>query len=243
MTNLIEKITNFLLFINQKLLEKKYGVCLSAKNQCTIGTTKRVLGDNESLEITSQTNLNRHRADAKIKKIVNANLKTPEKLLEYVEKGGTPVYKINNADLILKYIKEEEGFITELKGFKALYLNFIISLIAKKQISIKFSTPAMFILRDLPVDPYYMIHQFYKWYGYKIKLPGYDYKTQKNFKTTFNTLANKDISKLNLDEIIAVKEAINRDKEAIDFVLNLCKETSGSKKALQKILNGEGARI
>ena len=165
------------------------------------------------------------------------------KLLDYIQKNGTKVYKINNADVILNVIKEEEGFVTELKGIKALYLNFMLQLLCNNKISIKFTTPAMFVLRDLPVDAYYMSHQFYKWFGYKMKLPGYDYQTQKNFKTTFKTLANSDISKLSLDEIIAVKEAINRDNEAIDFVLNLCKETSASKKVLKMILKGDGARI
>lgn len=242
MNNFIYKIVNVFLFINQLILEKKYRVKLSSKKSCKLGTTKVFLG-NETLEITSETLKNRDLMNEKITKIIKKNLKTPEKLLDYIEKNGTHVHKIQNADVLLNFIKEEEGFITELKGFKAFYLNLVISLLKYKRISIKFSTPAMFVLRDLAVDPYYMTHQFYKWFAFKMNLPGYDFKTQENFKSTFKTLANKDISKLTLDEILAVKEAINRDNEAIEFVLNLCRETSTSKKVLHKILKGERVQI
>ena len=243
MDNFLGKIFDIFLFINQKILEKKYRVNLDVKTSCTIGSTKKFYLGDESLELTCATNKNRDIANEKIAQIVKKNIKTPEKLLDYIQNHGTKVYKIDNADKILNFINEEEGFITELKGFKAFYLNFVLSLICDKKISISFKTPAMFVLRDLPVDVYYMSHQFYKWFGYKMRLPGYDYKTQENFKSTFKTLSNNDISKLSFDEIIAVKEAINRDKEAIDFVLNLCRENSSSKRVLEKILKGESARI
>ena len=243
MDNFLGKLLNIFLFINQKILEKKYRVKLDSKTSCQIGSTKKFYLGDESLELTSKTLKKTDKANDKITQIVKKNLKTPEKLLDYIQKNGTRVCKVDNADKILNFIHEEEGFITELKGLKALYLNFVLSLLCDKKISIKFQTPAMFVLRDLPVDVYYMSHQFYKWYGYKMKLPGYDYKTQENFKSTFKTLSNNDISKLSFDEIVAVKEAINRDNEAINFVLNLCRETSTSKKVLEKILKGETARI
>ncbi len=243
MYNFADKIINLFLFINKKILENKYRVKLDANTSCKVGSTKKIFLGDEALEITAQTLSNRDKMNDKVSKIVRKNIKTPEKLLDFIQKNGTHVYKIKNADVILNVIKEEEGFITELKGIKALYLNFVLQFICNKKISIKFHLPACFVLRDLPVDAYYMSHQFYKWFGYKMQLPGYDYKTQENFKTTFKTLANQDISKLSLEEIVSVKEAINRDKEAIDFVLNLCKETSASKRVLNQILQGKGARI
>lgn len=243
MNNFLNKIIDVVLFINRIILEKKYRVKLDAKTNISVGTTKKVFLGDEVLELTSETLKNRDELNKKVAKIVKENLKTPQKLFNYIERNGTHVYKLNNADVILNVIKEEEGFITELKGFKALYLNFMIALLKEKTISFKFYTPAMFVLRDMEVDPYYMSHQFYKWFGYKMKLPGYDYKTQENFKATFKTLSNKDISKLSLDEIVAVKEAINRDNEAIDFVLNLCRENATSKKVLLKILKGQGATV
>lgn len=173
----------------------------------------------------------------KVKQIVKKNIKTPEKLLEYVEKSGTKVFKIPYADKILSYVNEQEGFITPRSGFEALYLNLVLN----KKIS--FKTPEMFVLRDLPLNIYVMSHQFHKWYAYKMGLPGYDEASQEKFKRVFEFSDSKKSQELSYSEIMALKEAVRRDMEAIDFVLELSKEHEGSKKTLDKIKNGEKATL
>ena len=172
-----------------------------------------------------------------VKAIVKKNINTPEKLLEYVEKSGTKVIKIPYADKILSYVGEQEGFITPKSGFEALYLNIVLN---KK---IAFKTPEMFVLRDLPVNIYVMSHQFHKWYSYKMELPGYDYATQENFKRIFEFSDPKKVQQLSYSEVMSLKEALRRDVDAIEFVLELSKEQEGSKKTLDKIKNGEKARL
>ncbi len=173
----------------------------------------------------------------KVKQIVKKNIKTPEKLLEYVEKSGTKVVKIPYADKILSYVNEQEGFITPRSGFEALYLNLVLNR------KISFKTPEMFVLRDLPVNIYVMSHQFHKWYAYKMGLPGYDEASQEKFKRVFEFSDSKKAQELSYGEIMALKEAVRRDMEAIDFVLELSKEHEGSKKTLDKIKNGEKATL
>ena len=178
----------------------------------------------------------RNMLNAHVTPIIKANVKTPEKLLDYIEKNGTKVYKINNADKILSAIGEFEGFITPIRGLKALYLNLIL----EKKVS--FFTDEMFVLRDLPIDIYVMAHQFYKWYGWKIKMPGYDNKTQENFKKIWEFEKEDNVKGLTYNELANLKEAIQRDIEAIDFVINLAKENDGAKKGFENLQNG-GADI
>lgn len=173
----------------------------------------------------------------KVRQIVKKNIKTPEKLLEHVEKSGTKVVKIPYADKILSYVNEQEGFITPRSGFEALYLNLVLNR------KISFKTPEMFVLRDLPVNIYVMSHQFHKWYAYKMGLPGYDEASQEKFKRVFEFSDSKKAQELSYGEIMALKEAVRRDMEAIDFVLELSKEHEGSKKTLDKIKNGEKATL
>ena len=101
----------------------------------------------------------------------------------------------------------------------------------------------MFVLRPLKVDIYYMLHQFYQWYSYKMGMPGFDKKERENLKQLFKTLSTDEMSKLTLGEIIDLKETIERDKEAIDFVINLSLEYESSKKAVNKIRNEGSATI
>jgi len=122
-----------------------------------------------------------------------------------------------------------------LEGIEALYINAI----AKSGFSLK-SKP-LFIMRNGAVDPYYMLHQFYKWYSLEMKLPGFDYMSQKLFKIYLNS-DTALLSNLNLDEMTGLKEAINRDQEATTFALEIAKAKEGSKKVLEKMQDG-GANI
>ena len=88
-----------------------------------------------------------------------------------------------------------------------------------------------------------MIHQFHLWYGYKLGLPGFNTKSRKNFQRVFKTLSEQDISKMTLEEVIALKETISRDKEAIDFVVNLSKEYDASKKLVNLIRKGKSVEV
>ncbi|HIQ89215.1 TPA: hypothetical protein IAA68_05295 [Candidatus Galligastranaerophilus faecipullorum] len=190
-----------------------------------------------TLSFDSKTKEKMQKLKCAVKKIVKKNIKTPEKLLEYVEKSGTKVIKIPYADKILSYVKEEEGFITPKSGLEAFYLNLVLN----KRIS--FKTPEMFVLRDLPLNIYVMSHQFHKWYSYKMKLPGYDEATQENFKRVFEFANAHKAQELSYGEIMSLKEAIRRDLDAIDFVLELSKEQEGSAKTLEKIKKGESATV
>lgn len=206
-------------------------------------TSKTVMNGSCTLKLTSKTELAKAKVDMNAKNIVKQFIKTPEKLLEFVESKGTKVYKMNFADKILNLIGEQEGFVTPQQGIKALFLSLVIRLFADSEIKISLKTQELFLLRNLPVNIYIMANQFYKWYGFRMNLPGYDAKSQAKFKKLFKSVKDIDIERLTPMDILAIKEAIARDKESIDFVLGLTKEYEGAEKALNKIKNKEGANI
>ena len=55
-------------------------------------------------------------------------------------------------------------------------------------------------------------------------------------------MSESDVNGMSVEEIIGLKEAIARDREAAEFVIQLAKESSGAKKALEKMQQG-GANI
>lgn len=144
------------------------------------------------------------------------------KILKYAAGKGTMVYKLKNAPEKLKKLGLEEGLIFELEGFQALKLNLAL------KAGFSFSTSPMFVFDDAPLAPFTVIHQFYKWYSYYKKLPGFDKVSQKLFRMSI--LNNINMSKLNLDELTGLKEAIHRDQEATDFTLALIKEQEAAQK-------------
>ena len=101
----------------------------------------------------------------------------------------------------------------------------------------------MFVMREGVIDKFYMLHNFYRWYSMKAGLPGFEYEVQKLFKKIVLENADYLIKKLSMEKIISLKEAIARDNEASEFVINYTKEVDGSKKVLDKIKNEGGADV
>ena len=231
--NTFQKIIYFFLELQEKQLTKKLSKHL--KSSSSNSTSKTVLSSTVTMTLTSKTEQNIELVRKNVTDIVRNCENNPEKLLQYIESKGTKVVKLDNADKILNVIKEEEGLITPLECLEALYIN----IITKSGFSLK-SKP-VFIMRNGAIDPYYMIHQFYKWYSLEMKLPGFDYMSQKLFKIYLNS-GDTLLSNLNLDEMTGLKEAINRDREATTFALEIAKAKEGSKKVLEKMQDG-GANI
>lgn len=169
----------------------------------------------------------------KIKKIVEQYLDNPKKIFEYIKGAKTSIIINKNADKILAFIGEDEGFIYPKKGLKALYLNLLLNN------KISFSTNDMFVMRSYDINIYALIYQFYNWYCYKMKLDGFEIKTQEKFKHVFKYCETSKINELSFEEILNMKSAIKRDIEAIDFVKEIVSDVKMAKKNLDKIKHGE----
>lgn len=233
MSNLIQKILYWFLSVQEKILSKRLSKHL--KTNFSNSTSKTVITKDDTLKLTAKTELLKEKLQKNVAEIIkNLNYDT-ENMLSYIEEKGTLVVRNSNAKTVLNFLREEEGLIRSLKGFPAFLLNLLL------RSKISFKTTPMFVLGVGQVDKYYMIHQFYKWYAMKINLPGFDTEAQENFKK-FAMLDSQDIKSLNLEEIIALKEAIARDIEAVDFVEKIVKSVDGSKNALKKLSDG-GASI
>lgn len=244
MADILDKILNLVFDLQKKFYQNKYKKHHNSTNMVfTNSTSKTSMNSACTLKLTSKTEENKAKVNLTAKEIIKKNIKTPEKLLEIIEAKGTQVYKFSVANKVLNIIGEEEGFITPLKGWKALLLNVCVGLFCTNKINISFSTKEMFVLRDLPLDIYIMSHQFHKWYGFKMKLPGYDSETQEKFKKIYKTLDDNEIKEFSMAEVISIKEAVARNVESIDFVVSLAKEYDGSKKSLAKIKAKQGACV
>lgn len=235
MKNIFKDIKYFFLSQKEKQLQKQ--LKKTTKRSFTNKTSKTIFGSAANVTLNSETQ--------KLIQLVRTNVSTivkkvncdPEELLNYVKAANTPVYKINNADKLLNVIHEEEGLIYEQEGLTALYLSLITGQ------GIKFKTPPMFILREGEIDKYYMLHHFYRWFSIKSNLPGFEYNIQKKFKQFLIDDSDETLKKFTMEDIIGLKEAIARDQEATDFVLQYTKEIEGSKNVIDKIKTDGGANV
>ncbi len=233
--NIFKKIFYFLLKLQEKQLEKRLDKHLQTSSANM--TSKTILASNVTITLTSETEKNKELVLNTVRELVSGTKGNPDLLIEYIKTHGTKVVKLPNADKILAFINEEEGLIGELRGWKAFYLNILTDN------GCSFKSKPMFILRNEGVDPYYILHQFYKWFSFYKGLPGFDYESQQLFKKYLNSNDSKGIENLTLGEMTGLKEAIARDNEATDFTINYAKSIDGSKNVLDKMQNDGGASI
>lgn len=195
---------------------------------------------NETLFLNSATKLRAKKTTQEAKFILKKYVENPDGLLDFIKANGTPVVKAKYLRNILTLLGEGEGFVFPLKGMKAFILSFAINILSSSKVGIGFKTPAMFVYEATPSSIFLLAHQFHHWMAYKEGLPGYDDKVVQSFKYMCACgFDDKDINKLTLDDIIALKDSIARDIEAIDFVKEISRELVGSKDSLKRLKNGE----
>ncbi len=231
--NILQKIVYYFLEKQEKALTKRLSRHL--RTSSSNSTSKTVVSKGVTMTLNAETERNKDLVLKNVSDIIKGCNSDISKLLAFIESKGTKVIRLENADKILSVIKEEEGLITPLEGIEALYINTV----THSGFSLK-SKP-MFVMRNGQIDPYYMAHQFYKWYALQMKLPGFDFISQKIFKIYLNS-DGAILSNLTLDEMTGLKEAIARDQEATTFALDLAKQKEGSKKVLEKMQDG-GANV
>ena len=198
-----------------------------------------------TLNLTAETEKKKSAINAKLKKLVLKYINNPEKLVQYMKFNGLAVYNIKNAEKLLKYVNEEEGFILPSNGIEALVLNFAAGLFSEKKLIISFNSSPMFIFDEKNAEIYTIARALHKYFGFKNKLPGFDIKSQNLFKKVYNSRkkSSAPFSKSSLAEMYACKEAIQRDLESINFSIKLSEETEGAKHALQKIKETNSAKV
>ncbi len=208
-------------------------------------TTTRTMNSSATLTFSTKTEEKKKTLEEFMDNLLKDYMDSPEKLLKYMKKEGMKVYKMKQADKILDRIGEQEGFLTPLKGLKALILNFILGIMVEKKLIISFNTSEMFIFNDTETEIYTLSRALYKYYGYKNNLPGYDYKSQEIYKKIYKKDPNQKglFNKFSLKDMYACKDAMARNLEAINYTVNLAERYEGSKKALQKIKDDNSANI
>ncbi|MBR1681191.1 hypothetical protein IJ707_05310 [bacterium] len=232
MGKFLQKAVYLLLALHEKFLRQKRKNAQARRNS----TTNTGLNNGCSLNLTVKTEENKAILEKNLAVILKSFENSPEQMLLYIERNGTPVIRHEKASKILDIIREEQGYIRELKGLKALLLNFMLF---KK---FGFKTSEMFLMNEGKIDQYAMIHQFYKWYAMKTGMPGFDINAQDNFRKYIDEKSYLNMNAMDVEDILALKDAIARDVDAITFVENIAKQNEASKKAMKKMTDG-GASV
>lgn len=165
-------------------------------------------------------------------------------LLRVVELSGTKVIKHKNADKALQFLGEVEGFLPPITGLKGKLILLGLKMIGAWNEPFPKETPCMFVFGDKEPPMGYMIHQIHHWLSYNKGMPGYTEETMSNFKRIFEpSFGMEDVKRMSKEEIIALREAIARDQEALDFVQKMAMEIFKPQDVVKGIKDGDKKNI
>ncbi len=223
--NIFEKIA--LIIMSKKEADLKDKLNKEFDTSSTNSTTKTVLSPDYIMTLNSETKKNIDLAKQQAGELVRRFNFKSNRILSFIQTKGTPVLEIKGAEKKLKNLGFDLGFLPAMKGFSAIYLNFILGA------GLNFDTPAMLVYeKDQIIKLANVLISFYKWYANSIGLPGLDFEGQKLLnQTSSNKLSMKS---LNLKQMTLLKESIHRDQEATDFALMVIREIEAAKKIKQE---------
>ena len=175
------------------------------------------------LDIKAQAEAQINAVKTKAFELVNLYNKSTLGLINHIEKKGYLVTKNHYAKKLLKPFDEKPGFIWEAKGLKALYINIITGN------GLKFNSKPMFILEDTNIQITEFLHDFYLWLAMDMGLPGFEPETRKLFIRYFIKGDDSLLNNIQIKQMLMLKDAVSRDKEAIEFVIDFEKINKTSK--------------
>ncbi len=196
----------------------------------------------EELTISANSNKKEQKVSEAAYNILQKYKNQPKMILKFMETKGTKIILAPCLLPLLKLLGYEEGFIPKHQGIKALILNIAIIVTQQEKMKLACEVPDLFLVCRKDLSLYFMAYQFHHWLSYKHKLPGYDYKTLYLFRSTFSN-KNANMSVLSINQILSLKDAIDRDKQALDFVRKFVREQVGAKQRLNSILQGQKVSI
>lgn len=206
---------------------------------------KTYITECEDLTLSSKAKKISEQVNELAKNLIKATKDDYSGLLAIMQSGNVKIIITQNLKLPMEILGYKEGLIPSHCSIKALLLSIFIKLSTKSDIKISFELPDLFITSKKNLEFYFLAHQFYHFLAYKNKLPGYDYKTFSLFTSLIHNKNTSNISfrNMSLDKMLALKDIIERDKEAIDFVQSFARENIGAKNCIEEILSGKTVNI
>ena len=234
---------NFILKLINSIFNIQENISTKYKKINTLGYSNNSMLKNHivqgaSLTLSTSLEKNKERVDFDVEKLASENIDNIENILNFSKEKGVEHYFISNPDRVLSPIGESEGIIFPLSGLKAVSLNLIL------ENKISFKTDLIFVFDRENKSPYTILYNFYKWYSLKLNLPGFDRETLLKFKHIEDFEKEENLERLSYNDIMDLKQAIARDREAMEFVIKFMKKKEGAKNAFSNLKNkNDGTNI
>lgn len=172
----------------------------------------------------------------------------PHKLAEFIESHGTPVYILPGgpiAHIVLKALGLEPGFIlpdqsSQFRGLQK-FLEQFTPLDKTSKSEIPGFQHGVFVIPKRLFTVGFLSHQLHHWLAFRSGMAGYCPRARQLYKRFWNEQQGKigrEVYKMDVEDILALKAAIARDLEALQFLKNIANEVLIPARQAKRITHG-----
>lgn len=172
----------------------------------------------------------------------------PHLLAEFIERHGTPVYALKCsivANFILKTLGFEPGFILPDSSCRFNWLKRILTfydqIFTQEKIITRDFKNGLFVIPCPLFTVGFLSHQLHHWLAFRSGMNGYCERARrlyKKFWTENRGQIGSEVYKMDVEDIIALKAAINRDLEALKFLKGIADEILIPARQARRISSG-----
>ncbi len=175
----------------------------------------------------------------------------PQRLAEFIERYDTPVYVLRVGwlvMLILRILGFEPGFIPPCDSKQGIWLQRLLSFCEQDRPGCQQSAGmpshfenGVFVLTRPLFSVGFLTHQLHHWLACRSGMDGYSDRAQKLYKQFWlenRGRIGKEVYKMDAEDILALKAAINRDMEALKFLKAMTDEVLIPGRQARRISHG-----
>ena len=168
--------------------------------------------------------------------------RSPEQLASFIERHQTPVYMVKGRlmiGVVLGLLGYEPGFIAPADDKRFRMLQRFLRLINPKA-HCNFEH-GVFVLTQELFTVGYISHQLHHWLAYRSGMTGYCERSQNLYKKFWNEnngVIGEEIHSMKMEDMRALKAAINRDLEALLFLKEIANEVLIPARQGQRLSHG-----
>lgn len=173
---------------------------------------------------------------------VKAFYRSPDSLASFIERHQTPVYMLKGrliCGLVLAVLGFEPGFIPPTEGRRYRILERLLRMYNRKA-HCEF-THGVFVLTQPLFTVGFISHQLHHWLAFRSGMAGYNDRSQQlyhKFWNEQNGIIGQEVYHMKVEDMVALKAAINRDLEALLFLKEVANEVLIPAKQARRISHG-----
>jgi hypothetical protein len=161
--------------------------------------------------------------------VVKAFYRNPDDLIAFIERQGTPVFLLHNnllSKLVLALLGFEAGFIAPRATRQYRWAKALLYRLQPQTPWVDEST-GFFVLTHNLKSVGFLAHQLHHWMAFNGGLPGYEanaLSAYRKFWSDQKGLVGPEVYRMSLEQIQSLRDAINRDMEALRFIRQVTEE-------------------